>query len=263
VFQNSADQLFCPSVGEEVAFGLKQLGVAKNEIRRRTGEVLSLVHLEGFERRVPLHMSGGERKRLALACVLAISPKLLILDEPSAGLDPQGEELLLSILSELDVTLLLVSHDLFFVNALTRRTVVMHQGCIFQDLPTEAFFKDSKLGNLNGLAYAFRQRCSDTIRELQHQHEHDHFHRHLHAHSHEHDGMVHDHLHGHNHTHRHMFLHSHPGEDQQHYHARRRYHDHHHAGDHGSHDHDHPDHGEVPTATAMGNGMIPEEGEEN
>ena len=263
VFQDCADQLFCPSVGEEIAFGLKQLGVSKNEIRRRTGEVLSLVHLEGFEKRVPLHMSGGERKRLALACVLAMSPKLLILDEPSAGLDPQGEELLLSILSALDVTLLLVSHDLFFVNALTRRTVVMHQGCIFQDLPTEAFFKDSKLGNLNGLAYAFRQRCSDTIRELQHQHEHDHFHRHLHAHSHEHDGVVHDHLHGHNHTHRHMFLHSHPGEDQQHYHARRRYHDHHHDGDHGSHDHDHPDHGEVPTATVMGNDPRPEKGEVN
>ena len=71
------------------------------------------MRLEGFERRVPLHMSGGERKRLALASVLAMSPKLLILDEPSAGLDPQGEELLLSILRDLDVTLLLVSHDMF------------------------------------------------------------------------------------------------------------------------------------------------------
>ena len=206
VFQDCADQLFCPSVGEEIAFGLKQLGISKNEIRQRTGDVLSLVRLEGFERRVPLHMSGGERKRLALACVLAMSPKLLILDEPSAGLDPQGEELLLSILSELDVTLLLVSHDMFFVNALTRRTVVMHQGCIFQDLPTDAFFRDSKLGNLNGMAYAFRQRCSDTIRALQHEHEHSHFHRHLHAHPHDHDGVVHDHLHGHMHAHRHRFF---------------------------------------------------------
>lgn len=141
VFQDSGDQLVCPSVGEEVAFGLKQLGVSKNEIRRRMEEALSLVRLEGFEARVPLHMSGGERKRLALACVLAMSPKLLILDEPSAGLDPQGEELLLSIIAELDVTLLLVSHDMFFVNALSRRTVVMHQGAICQDLSTEAFFR--------------------------------------------------------------------------------------------------------------------------
>lgn len=216
VFQDSADQLFCPSVGEEIAFGLKQLGAATNKIQARTEEVLSLVHLEGFERRVPLHMSGGERKRLALACVLAMSPKLLILDEPSAGLDPQGEELLLSILRELDVTLLLVSHDMFFVNALTRRTVVMHQGSILHDLPTAAFFKDSRLGNLNGLAYTFRQHCSETIRALQHQHEHNHPHRHLHEHPHEHDGVMHTHLHGHTHTHWHRYSHNHPGQDQEH-----------------------------------------------
>jgi energy-coupling factor transporter ATP-binding protein EcfA2 len=128
VFQDCADQLFCPSVEEEIAFGLKQLRIPKKELRQRTAEALSLVRLEGVERRVPLHMSGGERKRLAMACVLAMSPKLLILDEPSAGLDPHGEELLLSILSDLDVTLLLVSHDMFFVGALTRRTVVMQDG---------------------------------------------------------------------------------------------------------------------------------------
>ena len=181
VFQDSADQLFCPSVGEEIAFGLKQLGVPKEEIRRRIAESLSLVRLEGFEGRVPLHMSGGERKRLALACVLSMSPKLLILDEPSAGLDPEGEELLLSILRDLDVTLLLVSHDMFFVSALTRRTVVMHQGAVCQDLPTEDFFEDPGLGNLNGLAYTFRQRCAEAIQTLQHQHEHSHFHRHVHS----------------------------------------------------------------------------------
>ena len=253
VFQDSADQLVCPSVEEEVAFGLKQLGVSKDEIRRRVEEALSLVRLEGFERRVPLHMSGGERKRLALASVLAMSPKLLILDEPSAGLDPQGEELLLSILGELDVTLLLVSHDMFFVSALTRRTVVMHQGAILQDLPTEAFFKDSRLGNLNGLAYTFRQRCGEAIRALQHEHEHSHFHRHLHAHLHEHDGVVHDHLHGHTHAHRHRFLHSHPGEDNPHHHAKRRYHDHHHEGEHGDHDHDHSAQDKPATTAAMGN----------
>ncbi|MBR9986530.1 MAG: ATP-binding cassette domain-containing protein [Desulfosarcina sp.] len=239
VFQDSADQLFCPSVGEEVSFGLKQLGVSKNEIRERTQEALSLVHLKGFEQRVPLHMSGGERKRLALACVLAMSPRLLILDEPSAGLDPQGEEQLLSILGELDVTLLMVSHDMFFVDALTRRTVVMHRGSIIQDLPTDAFFKDSRLSNLNGLAYSFRQRCGKAIRELQHQHEHSHHHRHLHAHPHEHDDVVHDHLHKHDHAHRHRFLHSHPGEEQEHRHASRQYHDHPHAGEHGVHDHNH------------------------
>ena len=251
VFQDSADQLFCPSVGEELAFGLRQLGIPKNEIRQRTETALSMVRLEGFEQRVPLHMSGGERKRLALACVLAMTPKLLILDEPSAGLDPRGEELLLSVLSELDVTLLLVSHDMFFVGALTNRTIVMHQGAVFQDLPTDDFTKDSRLGNLNGLSYTFRQRCGETILALQHQHEHSHFHKHLHSHSHEHDGVVHAHLHGHIHAHRHRFLHSHPGEDKNHHHAKRRYHDHYHEGEHGVHDHGHLDHNHEPMIEQM------------
>jgi energy-coupling factor transporter ATP-binding protein EcfA2 len=258
VFQDCADQLFCPSVGEEVAFGLKQLGIAKKEIRQRTAEALALVRLEGVEGRVPLHMSGGERKRLALACVLAMSPKLLILDEPSAGLDPQGEELLLSILSELDVTLLLVSHDMFFVNALTHRTVVMHQGAICQDLSTDAFFKDPRLGNLNGLAYTFRQRGSEAICALQHAHAHSHPHRHLHAHSHEHEGSVHDHLHGHFHAHPHRFLHSHRVENQTHHHAKRRYHDHHHDGEHGDHDHEHSVQDTLVMSTAKQKGKGPE-----
>ncbi|MGA6926605.1 MAG: energy-coupling factor transporter ATPase [Desulfosarcina sp.] len=238
VFQDSADQLFCPSVAEEIAFGLEHLGLSKSEIGRRTAEALAKVHLQGFESRVPLHMSGGERKRLALACVLAMAPQLIILDEPTAGLDPHGVELLLSILGDLDATLLLVSHDMFLVESLTNRTIVMHQGRILQDLPTKVFLKDSRLGNLNGLAYAFRQRSSDAIRTLQHEHEHSHLHRHLHDHLHRHGDVVHDHLHAHTHEHRHRFSHTHPGEEKEaHRHAPRRYHDH----DHLNHDKD-PDH---------------------
>lgn len=238
VFQDSADQLFCPSVAEEIAFGLEQLGLSKSDIRRRTVEALAMVHLQGFESRVPLHMSGGERKRLALACVLAMAPQLIILDEPTAGLDPQGVEVLLSILGDLDATLLLVSHDMFLVESLTNRTIVMHQGRVLQDLPTNVFLKDSRLGNLNGLAYAFRQRSSDAIRTLQHEHEHSHVHRHLHDHLHRHGDVVHDHLHAHTHEHRHRFSHTHPGEEKEaHRHALRRYHDH----DHLNHDKD-PDH---------------------
>ncbi|BBO82292.1 hypothetical protein DSCO28_28580 [Desulfosarcina ovata subsp. sediminis] len=260
VFQDCADQLFCPSVGEEIAFGLKQMGASKSEIRQRTGEALARVRLEGFEKRVPLHMSGGERKRLALACVLAMSPKLLILDEPTAGLDPQGEELLLSILGDLNVTQLLVSHDMFFVGALTHRTVVMHQGAICQDLATDAFFKDDRLGNLNGLAYSFRRRCGEAILALQHEHAHSHLHRHLHDHPHEHERGGHDHLHKHEHTHRHRFAHSHPGEDEPHRHgASRRYHDHRHDGEHGAHDHAHSAQDAPSMTDTMGNDSKPED----
>jgi energy-coupling factor transporter ATP-binding protein EcfA2 len=239
VFQDSADQLFCPSVGEEIAFGLHQLGLPKAEIRQRLAKALSLVRLEGFEDRVPLHLSGGERKRLALACVLAMEPKLLILDEPTAGLDPRGEELLLTILRQLDVTLLLVSHDMFFVGDLTWRTLVMHKGRILEDMPTPAFLQDQRLGNLNGLAYAFRQRSGQAIHALQHEHEHDHVHRHLHAHAHRHGEIAHDHLHEHEHHHPHRFTHSHPGEEPAHDHPPRRFHEHEHPDHDEDHDHSH------------------------
>jgi energy-coupling factor transport system ATP-binding protein len=239
VFQDSADQLFCPSVREEIAFGLYQLGHSHEEVRQRVGRALSLVHLEGFEDRVPLHMSGGERKRLALACVLAMEPKLLILDEPTAGLDPRGEELLLTILRRLDVTLLLVSHDMFFVGELTRRTLVMHKGRLLEDGPTQVFLQDERLGNLNGLAYAYRQRCGQAIHALQHEHEHDHIHRHLHAHPHRHGETVHEHIHEHEHEHPHRFMHSHPGEASGHDHQPRRFHDHEHPDHDEDHDHSH------------------------
>ncbi|MFZ1986520.1 MAG: energy-coupling factor transporter ATPase [Desulfatitalea sp.] len=237
VFQDCADQLFCPSVAEEIAFGLQQLGHTKAEIQRRITQVLAMVRLEGFEERVPLHMSGGERKRLSLACVLAMQPKLLILDEPTAGLDPQSEELLLAILRDREATLLLVSHDMFFVKALTCRTLVMHQGRILEDVATAAFLQDQRLGNLNGLAYSYRQRGSDAIRALQHEHEHSHVHSHLHAQLHRHGAVAHEHLHEHAHAHSHRIAHSHPGEEQGHDHPPRRYHD---------HDHDHPDHDHDP-----------------
>jgi energy-coupling factor transporter ATP-binding protein EcfA2 len=239
VFQDCADQLFCPSVEEEIAFGLHQLGYSQTECRQRVEQVLSMVRLEGFEERVPLHLSGGERKRLALACVLAMEPKLLILDEPTAGLDPQVEELLLTILLDLDVTLLLVSHDMFFVGELTRRTLVMHQGRILEDVPSQVFLQDKRLGSLNGLAYAYRQRSSSAIHRLQHEHEHSHLHQHLHAHPHRHGQMIHDHLHDHEHEHPHRFTHSHPGgEGQDHDHPPCRLHDH----DHPQHDEDHDNH---------------------
>ncbi|MHB1397796.1 MAG: ABC transporter ATP-binding protein [Trichloromonadaceae bacterium] len=239
VFQNCADQLFCASVAEEVGFGLRQLGLPAAEVEGRVAAALAQVRLQGFEQRVPLHLSGGERKRLALACVLAMKPRLLILDEPTAGLDPQGEELLLGILRGLDVSLLLVSHDMFFVGELTRRTLVMHQGEIVRDLPTAEFLLDENLAALNGLSFTYRQRSSSAIRELQHAHEHSHRHRHLHEHLHRHGELVHSHPHEHEHEHSHRFVHSHSDPP-------RPQHDHQPPAQPQLHDHQHPDHADTP-----------------
>jgi len=238
VFQDCADQLFCSTVREELSFGLRQLGCTRAETAARVSEALSMVHMEGYEDRVPLHLSGGERRRLALACVLVMEPELLILDEPTAGLDPRGEQLLLDILQKLHTTLLLVSHDIFFIQQLTRRTLVMHQGRIMEDLPMQAFMEDQRLGDLNGLSCMYRLRCTRDIRALQHEHEHTHEHQHLHTHPHRHGDMVHEHLHEHTHTHAHRFVHTHPGRDQSHDHAPRRYHEHDHAG-HEAQPHEH------------------------
>jgi energy-coupling factor transporter ATP-binding protein EcfA2 len=238
VFQDCADQLFCASVNEEMIFGLRRLGLSTDECRHRAAAALTRVGLAGFEKRVPLHLSGGERKRLALGCVLAMDPDLLILDEPTAGLDPRGEEQLMAILETFDKTLLLVSHDLFFIEKLTHRTLVMHQGRVIRDLPTPVFMRDDKLCRFNGLSFSYRQRTATAIRQLQHEHEHRHPHRHIHDHTHRHGLTVHAHCHEHLHDHPHRFVHTHPGGTKTHDHAHRLAHDHDHPG-HEAEPHDH------------------------
>jgi energy-coupling factor transporter ATP-binding protein EcfA2 len=154
IFQDSADQLFCPTCREEVAFGLKQRKLPESEIRQRVHEALALVHLEGFAERVPLDMSGGERKRLAIASVICLQPQVLIMDEPTAGLDPQGEEMFLNIIQELDMTQILISHDLFLIAQHCRKAVIMTGGTIACECPVEALvqnrdLEDTILGNFN------------------------------------------------------------------------------------------------------------------
>ena len=167
VFQHSADQLFCPTCWEEVAFGPERLGLAKAEIEHRTREALALVRLEGYEQRVPLHMSGGERKRLAIASALSLRPQLLILDEPTAGLDPRSQEMLLEILDHLAMAKLLITHDFEFIRRLSSRTVVVHRGGIIRDYATTAFLGDDHLQKVNGLDYTYATACLEQIQQLQ------------------------------------------------------------------------------------------------
>jgi energy-coupling factor transport system ATP-binding protein len=166
VFQNSADQLFCPSCWEEVAFGPQQMKLSQQEIKARVDEALHLVQLSGYEKRVPLNMSGGERKRLAIAAALAMKPEIIILDEPTASLDPRSEELLIDILDHLPIARILITHDLFFISRLSDRTIVMHQGRIIRDYATADFLKDDHLQALNGLDYTYKNECFQELRDL-------------------------------------------------------------------------------------------------
>lgn len=241
VFQDPADQLFCASCAEEVGFGPKQLGLPENEVRRRVSAALELVRLDGYQQRVPLHLSGGERKRLAIAAVLSMEPELLILDEPAAGLDPQGEELLLEILQNLPQTKILVSHDPFLVAALTSRTLVLHRGRVLIDYSTAEFLADQQQGELNLLAVSYKQACEQQVLALQHRHEHSHRHKHYHEHPHRHGELLHSHPHEHEHEHSHGFTHSHEAGGTEHCHAGQvKFHDHVHPGHDGEeHQHSH------------------------
>ena len=129
LFQDPDDQLFCPTVGEViVAFGPEQLGCAPAEIEQRVARSLSQVGLAGFEQRNPQQLSGGEKKRVCLAGLLAYEPSILVLDEPSAGLDPRGRRELIELLRSFSATRLIATHDLALVAELCPRALLLDRG---------------------------------------------------------------------------------------------------------------------------------------
>jgi cobalt/nickel transport system ATP-binding protein len=151
VFQNPDDQLFSPTVFEDVAYGPIHQGLDKSTVRQRVEEALAAVHLSGFSPRVPYHLSGGEKKRIAIATVLSMQPRVLVFDEPSAGLDPRARRELIELLQALPQTMLIATHDLNLVEQLTPRTVLLDQGRIVADGPTASILGDENLLALHGL----------------------------------------------------------------------------------------------------------------
>jgi cobalt/nickel transport system ATP-binding protein len=145
VFQNPDDQLFSPTVFDDVAYGPLYMGLPKDEIRERVALALAAVDMAGFEERMPHHLSIGERKRIALATVLSMEPQLLAVDEPSAGLDPRARRGLISLLKSLPQTLIASTHDMHLVRDLFERTVILHQGRIVADRPTAEVLVDERL----------------------------------------------------------------------------------------------------------------------
>jgi cobalt/nickel transport system ATP-binding protein len=151
VFQMPDDQLFSPTVFDDVAFGPIYQGLPESEIRARVTKALADVHMEDFGPRVSHHLSTGQKKRIALASVLAMRPELLVLDEPTAGLDPRGRRELINLLLELPQTMLISTHDLRMAQDLMPRALVMDGGVIVAEGPTAEILADEALLLKHGL----------------------------------------------------------------------------------------------------------------
>ncbi len=151
VFQNPDDQLFSPTVFEDVAFGPLHMGLAEAEVRKRVSAALAQVGMGDYVNRMSHHLSVGEKKRIAIATVLSMQPEILVLDEPSAGLDPRARRSLINLLRELPLTMLVSSHDMLMVRELFPRMVIMDEGRVVADGETGALMDDAALLQAHGL----------------------------------------------------------------------------------------------------------------
>jgi cobalt transport protein ATP-binding subunit len=154
VFQDPDDQLFSHSVYEDVAYGPLYMGLERHTIEARVSSSLQAVGLEGFEGRVPHHLSSGEKKRVAIACVLAMEPEILVLDEPTAGLDPRARRELIALLDSLPQTMLIATHDMRMVGEILARMIVIDGGRIVADGGTIELMQQGEMLINHGLEAA-------------------------------------------------------------------------------------------------------------
>ena len=155
VFQDPDDQLFMPTVRDDVAFGPRNLGLRGPELDRRVLEALEQVGMAEFVDRPPHHLSFGQRRRVAVATVLAMRPEILVLDEPSSNLDPASRRELADILRSLDVTVLMVTHDLPYALELCPRSVILSGGLVVADGATRELLTDGQLMRAHRLELPF------------------------------------------------------------------------------------------------------------
>ena len=151
VFQNPDDQLFSPTVFEDVAFGPLHMGLSEDEVRHRVGQALTQVGMGEHGDRLSHHLSMGQKKRVAIATVLAMQPAILVLDEPASGLDPRGRRGLIELLQELPQTMLVSTHDMRLVQELFPRLVIMDDGRIVADGLTVELLANQALLEAHGL----------------------------------------------------------------------------------------------------------------
>jgi cobalt/nickel transport system ATP-binding protein len=186
LFQNADAMLFCASVEEELAFAPLQLHWPREEIRRRTDDMLALLHIGHLRGRAPQTLSTGEKKRVALAALLMTAPSVLLLDEPTAGLDPRSRAVLLELLDALShagVTLITATHDLALLPHLADRALVLNEAHTLEaDAPVDTVLHDTDLLLRVNLIHVHAHRHGDLV----HVHPHQHIVAHEHGHPHDH-----------------------------------------------------------------------------
>lgn len=149
VFQNPDTQLFCSSVYDEIAFGPRQMEMSESEVAKRVNDCLDLLGIRDFKDRIPYHLSGGEKRKVAVACVMSLNPEVLVLDEPMNGLDPKTQRWLVEFLTKLNKagkTLITSTHNLELVHEISNRAILFDDThTIVADRSTEEILEDTEL----------------------------------------------------------------------------------------------------------------------
>ena len=151
VFQNPRDQLFMSTVVEDVAFGPLNSGFSQHDAIHKAEDALEMVGLQGFGHRISYHLSGGEMRRASIAAVLSMSPEIVVMDEPSSGLDPRAKRELAQIINNLNCTRLISSHDLDFIGSCTDRVILLKEGRIAASGSSAEILNNRELLLSNGL----------------------------------------------------------------------------------------------------------------
>ncbi len=175
VFQNSDTQLFCSNVYDEIAFGPRQMGMEEAEVDIRVRQCLELLQIQELSNRAPYHLSGGEKRKIAIACVLSLNPEVLVLDEPMNGLDPKTQRWLVNFLNQLNQagkTLVISTHNLELVQEISNRAILFNEEhTIAADLQTQTLLEDIDL-----------LKSVNLVDQYYHYHG-DHGHKHFHDHN--------------------------------------------------------------------------------
>ncbi len=151
VFQDPDDQLFMPTVAEDVAFGPLNAGLPPEQVEQRVARALERVGMTHVRERPPYNLSAGEKRAVAIATVLSMSPDILVMDEPSANLDPRARRRLIELLHSFDHTRIIATHDLEMVVEVCSRVIVLDSGKVVADGPTRELLNDEALMSAHGL----------------------------------------------------------------------------------------------------------------